>query len=341
MALIVLRALFVMVSVGIAVLIFNSDAMRNAPQWLPWGVLAAMMALPVAVMGIDLIIKRKDLTTITAVYFGLLVGVLLTYVSLLALAPILPPDRDGPLWSKLPVVLGAVLCYICTSLLLQTRDDFRFLIPYVEFARDVRGLRPNVLDATAIVDGRIADLAETGLFQSRFVVPSFVLDELQAQAESSDRAARTRGRRGLDVLSRMRANRRVDIDILPPGDGDDDSMGTDSRVVTMAHRLGGRVVTSDTNVMKVAGLRDVAAISVNDVALALKPSFVPGDMLAVRLVKQGEEPDQGVGYLEDGTMVVVQNGRDQIGRTVQVSVTSTLQTTGGRLVFARPEASRA
>jgi uncharacterized protein YacL len=139
----------------------------------------------------------------------------------------------------------------------------------------------------------------------------------------------------------MRANRRIDIDVIPPGEEDDASMAADSRVVSLARRLGGRVLTADASVVKVAGLRDVAAINVNDVALSLKPTFVPGDALAVRLVKQGEEPDQGVGYLDDGTMVVVQNGRDQIGRTVRVSVTSTLQTTAGRLVFARPEASRA
>jgi uncharacterized protein YacL len=111
-------------------------------------------------------------------------------------------------------------------------------------------------------------------------------------------------------------------------------------VVALAQRLGGRIVTNDATVMKLAGVRAVPAINVNDVAVALKPAFVPGDALTVRLVKQGEEPDQGVGYLDDGTMIVVENGRDQIGRTVHVHVTSTLQTTAGRLVFARPEAAR-
>ena len=336
MALIVLRALFVMVSVGIAVSIFGSDAMRHAPQWLPWGVLAAMIALPLTVMGIDAGIKRKDLTTITAVYFGLLVGVLLTYVSMLALSPILPPDRAGPVWAWLPVILGSVLCYFCTSLLLQTRDDFRFLIPYVEFARDVRGLRPNVLDASAIVDGRIADLAEAGVFESRCVVPSFVLDELQAAAESNDRLKRTRGRRGLDVLARLRENEAIDIDVIAPRQESHDELSTETRVIDLARELGGRVITVDPNAAKLASVRTVPAINVNDVASALKPSFVPGDAVSVRLVKQGEEPDQGVGYLEDGTMVVVENGRDQIGRTVRASVTSTLQTSAGRLVFARP-----
>jgi uncharacterized protein YacL len=248
----------------------------------------------------------------------------------------MPLSQNDPLHSWLPLIVGSVLCYICTSLLMQTRDDFRFLIPYVEFARDVRGLRPNVLDASAIVDGRIADLAEAGVFESRCVVPSFVLDELQAAAESNDRLKRTRGRRGLDVLARLRENEAIDIDVIAPRQESHDELSTETRVIDLARELGGRVITVDPNAAKLASVRTVPAINVNDVASALKPSFVPGDAVSVRLVKQGEEPDQGVGYLEDGTMVVVENGRDQIGRTVRASVTSTLQTSAGRLVFARP-----
>lgn len=337
MALVILRSIFVMVTVGIAVLIVNSEPMRQAPPWAPWAVMAGSVLVPLAVMAVDAVIRRKDLTTITAVYFGLLVGVFLTYVAMLALTPVLPLNPRDSIWTWLPLVLGAVLCYVCTSLLLQTRDDFRFLIPFVEFARDVRGLRPNVLDATSIVDGRLADLAAAGIFESRFVIPSFVLDELQAAADSGDKQRRIRGRRGLDVLARLRANKLVEIDVLTPGDEIDDETTLESRVVAMAKRLGGRIVTTDSNVVKIAGVRSVPAINVNEVALALKPAYVPGDALTVRLVKQGEEPDQGVGYLDDGTMVVVENGRDQIGRVMHVAVTSTLQTTAGRLVFARPE----
>jgi uncharacterized protein YacL len=295
-----------------------------------------MVVLPLTVIGLDGMIRRKDLTTITAVYFGLLIGVFVTYVTLLALQPILPLSPNDPLHSWLPLVLGSVLCYLCTSLLIQTRDDFRFLIPYVEFARDVRGLRPNVLDSTAIVDGRIADLAEAGVFESRFVVPSFVLDELQAAAESNDRQQRTRGRRGLDVLARLRENDAIDIDVITPRQESHDELAMETRVVDLARELGGRVVTIDASAAKLAGVRSVPAINVNDVALALKPTFMPGDAVSVRLVKAGEEPDQGIGYLEDGTMVVVENGREQIGRTVRAHVTSTLQTSAGRLVFARP-----
>jgi uncharacterized protein YacL len=273
---------------------------------------------------------------ITAVYFGLVIGAFLTYVSMLALTPILPIDPNSSFRTWLPLILGSILCYICTSLLLQTRDEFRFILPYVEFARDVRGLRPNVLDTTAIVDGRIADLAEAGVFESRFVVPSFVLDDLQTSAESSDRQRRTRGRRGLDVLARLRANEAIDIDVISPREESHDDVSLETRVIDLARELGGRVITIDASAAKLAGVRSVPAINVNDVAVALKPTFVPGDALSVRLVKQGEEPDQGIGYLEDGTMVVVENGRDRIGSTVRASVTSTLQTSAGRLVFARP-----
>ena len=336
MALLILRAIFVMVSMGIAVLIFNSPAVQASPTWVPWAILTGMVVLPLTVIGLDGMIRRKDLTTITAVYFGLLVGVFVTYVTLLALQPILPLSPNDPLHSWLPLVLGSVLCYLCTSLLIQTRDDFRFLIPYVEFARDVRGLRPNVLDSTAIVDGRIADLAEAGVFESRFVVPSFVLDELQAAAESNDRQQRTRGRRGLDVLARLRENDAIDIDVITPRQESHDELAMETRVVDLARELGGRVVTIDASAAKLAGVRSVPVINVNDVAFALKPTFMPGDAVSVRLVKAGEEPDQGIGYLEDGTMVVVENGREQIGRTVRAHVTSTLQTSAGRLVFARP-----
>lgn len=340
MALIVLRAIFVAVSAGIAVLIVNSAPLREAPQWAPWAVLGGMVALPLAVIGIDAALRRKNLTTITAVYFGLLVGVFLTYVAMLALAPVLPLNRGDFVWQWLPLVLGAVLCYASTSLLLQTRDDFRFIIPFVEFARDVHGRRPNVLDADAIIDGRVADLATAGVFDSRCVVPSFVLDELQEAADSGDRHRRARGRRGLDVLARLRAGKAVEIDVVGPGEGDDESAPAESRVVSMAARLGGRIVTTDANLVKIAGVRSVPALNVNDLALALKPAYVPGDALSVRVVRQGEELDQGVGYLDDGTMVVVEHGRGQIGRTVPVEVTSTLQTSAGRLVFARPEPVR-
>jgi uncharacterized protein YacL len=340
LALLILRAVFFMVAIGIAVLIFTSDGIREAPSWVPWGVLIGMAIVPLVVIGIDTSIKRKDLTVITAVYFGMLVGVFLTYAVIFVLTPIIPAPPRNPVFDWLPLVLGMVLCYICTSLLLQTRSDFRFLIPYVEFARDIQGMRPNVLDASVIVDGRIAELAEAGLFESRFVIPSFVVDELQSASDSADRQRRLRGRRGLDVLNRLRESKAIEIEVLPPDDEVDAEVSDEARTVAMARKLGGRIITNDPNLVKIAALRSIQALNVNDVSVALRPTYVPGDLLTVRLVKPGEEHGQAVGYLDDGTMVVVEAGREQIGRTVAVSVTSTLQRPAGRLVFARPDDHR-
>jgi uncharacterized protein YacL len=299
-----------------------------------------MLALPLTVIGIDSSLRRKDLTVITAVYFGLLVGVFVTYIALLALTPVMPTDQANPLTTWLPPILGMILCYVCTSLLLQTRDDFRFLIPYVEFARDVKGLRPNLLDSSTVIDGRIADLAETGIFQSRFVVPSFVVDELKLAAESADKTRRLRGRRGLDVLERLRSSKTIDIEVLSPADEIDEEATDESRLVSMARNLGGRLVTNDPNLVKIAAVRSVRAVNLNDLTIALRPNHIAGDELSLRLAKPGEEPGQAVGYLDDGTMVVVEAARDQIGRTVRVVVTSTLQTSAGRLVFARQDSQR-
>jgi len=337
MHLVVLRSIFAMVSVGIAVIMFNSEPMKAADEWVPWAVLGVMVVLPVTVIGLDASIKSKNLSVITAVYFGMIVGLFLTYVTMLALAPILPSMSRYPLLTWLQPIVGMVLCYICTSLLLQTMDDFRFLIPYVEFARDVKGMRPVVLDSSVIVDGRVAELAEAGIFESRFVVPSFVVDDLQEAADSTDRQRRARGRRGLDVLEKLRGSESIDLEIVAPVHESAPAASHESRVVELAKQLSGRIVTTDVNLVKVAKVRSVAVINLNDVAVAIKSSFVSGDSVLVRLVRAGEEQGQGVGYLDDGTMVVVEGGREHVGHNISVNVTKTLQTSAGRLVFARPE----
>ena len=335
MALIFLRTLFCMVSLGIAVLIFNSPSVRSAPDWVPWVVLITMIGIPLAAILIDLFIKKKDLTVITSVYFGLLIGVFLTYVAVLALSPLLASFATSPILPWTPLILGMLLCYVSTSVLMQTRNDFRFIIPYVEFARDVRGLRPNVLDASSIVDGRIAELADTGLFQSRFVVPASVMEDLQQDSDAVEKPKRMRGRRGLDVLTRLRNTPTIDVEILGIQELSAQGKSVESEIVELARNLGGRVITNEPTLVKIAGVRGVPALNVNDIAVALRPSYVPGDMIDVKIVKQGEEPSQGVGFLDDGTMVVVEHGREMIGRSTTVSVTSTLQTSAGRLVFAR------
>lgn len=230
------------------------------------------------------------------------------------------------------VILGVITCYFCISLVLQTKDDFRFIIPYVEFAKQIRGNRPAILDTSVIVDGRILDIIETQVMQGVIIVPRFVLDELQLIADSADKLKRARGRRGLEVLQKLQALTSIEIHIE---ERDAEGINVDQKLIDLAHQMQGRVMTNDFNLNKIAELRGVDVININDLAKALKPVVLPGEHMTVKLVKAGESPTQGVGYLEDGTMVVVENGRSHLDHLVDLVVTSTLQTSAGRMIFGR------
>jgi len=234
------------------------------------------------------------------------------------------------------LLIGAATVFACVSFVLQTKDDFRFVIPYVEFAKETKGSRPVLLDTSAIIDGRIADIVETGIIESPMVVPRFILAELQGIADSDDKLKRNRGRRGLDILNRLQTSDKADIKIVDPHvPRVDEASDVDAKLVALAQHLGGRVVTNDFNLNKVARLRGVDVVNINDLSNALKPIVLPGESLTVKIIRPGEEPGQGVGYLEDGTMVVAEQGRDFIGREVVITVTSVLQTSAGRMIFGR------
>ena len=301
----------------------------------------------------DVLVRNKQITTLSALYFGLLLGMLLGNILSTALEPFLfdwqgPPPRAGEVsgldreQSKqrrlvtLLITLGC--CYVCVSTLLQTKDEFRFIIPYVEFSRQIKGARPLVLDTSVIIDGRIADICDTRFVDTKMLVPRFVLQELQSVADSSDKLKRNRGRRGLDMLKRMQGNAKIDLQIheanLPEVR---EATKVDERLVAFAKALGARVVTNDYNLNKIAQLQGVEVINLNELANALKSVALPGEVLSVKLVKPGEPPTQGVGYLEDGTMVVVEQGRPYLGTEVAITVTSVLQTPAGRMIFGRLE----
>jgi uncharacterized protein YacL len=233
------------------------------------------------------------------------------------------------------LILGMVLCYGCVSLLLQTKNDFRFIIPYVEFSKEVKGARPYVLDTSVVIDGRIADVVETKILDSQLIMPRFVLNELQSIADSADRMRRSRGRRGLDILNRLRGSGLIDLQIFDRELPEFAGQTVDLKLVLLAKHLDGKIITNDYNLNKVAKLHGVGVLNLNDLANALKPVFLPGEVVEVRLVKPGEEAGQGIGYLDDGTMVVVEAGRDHLNQNVKITVTSVLQTSAGRMVFGK------
>ncbi len=331
MALLILRVAFICVTAGIATLVFRYNL--DGPDYMPYLVIFGTVLLALGVIAVDVFTPRKRIEVISAVYFGLLVGVMLAYILFLALTPLLPIDNValGPM----QLVLGAITCYACISVLLQTKDDFRFVIPYVEFSRELKGSRPLVLDTSAIIDGRLADLAETNILENQLVMPGFVLAELQAIADSNDRLRRARGRRGLDIVNRLRNESDLEFKLYDRELPEFTDQPVDMKLVFLAKHLEGKLVTGDYNLNKVAKVHNVSVINLNEVAASLRPQFLPGETFVVRIVKAGEGPEQGIGYLDDGTMVVIEGGRHRINATLNVVVTSTLQTQAGRMLFAK------
>jgi len=301
----------------------------NLSAMLVFG-LTALVAI-----GLDAAFRRKNISVVSAVFFGLLVGLLVSVL----LGPVVDMYelQLGPkVCQALKVGIATVTSYLAISIVLQTKDDFRFIIPYIEFAKQRKGGRPLLLDTSVIIDGRIADIAETGFLDSPMIVPRFILYELQGIADSSEKMRRDRGRRGLDILNRLQTTPNVDIRIQ---DTRDEAAGdsVDQRLVNLAAELNGRVVTVDYNLNKVARLAHVEVLNINDLANALKSTVIPGEKLEVTILKPGQEDGQGVGYLDDGTMVVVEDGQNRIGQSTTITVTNVLQKSAGRIIFGSIE----
>jgi uncharacterized protein YacL len=332
--------LFLTISVATDALIFALDNLNKAPQfWL--GLFGAGVCLFICFSAVflDVKSKNKDITTLSAVGFGLMAGLAISSLFWVALEPVaniyLGGENKG-LQKTVQLVITILSCYLAVSLLLQTKDEFRFIIPYVEFSKQLKGAKPLVLDTSVIIDGRIADICDTGIIDTKLIVPRFVLQELQGIADSSDKIRRNRGRRGLDVLKKLQTNTKIELQMhegnLPELR---DVVKVDERLVVLAKALSGRVVTNDFNLNKVAQLQGVEVINLNELSNAMKLVALPGEMLTVKIVKQGDQIGQGIGYLDDGTMIVVEHGRQALGQEVAITVTSVLQTPAGRMIFGR------
>jgi uncharacterized protein YacL len=335
MVLWILRIIFLVAAAGVSVAIIRSSEQTGIKY--PWTVFVMLMVAAAALVVFDILVKRKRIETISCVYFGIVIALFLTYVVGYSMEPLFYGDnmQVKTLKNVIQLAIGLALSYLCISFLIQTRDDFRFIIPFVEFSKEVKGVKPYLLDTSVVIDGRIADLVETNIFDNQLVMPRFVLSELQAIADSSDKLRRSRGRRGLDILNRLRTNAAVDFRIHDREMPDMAGQPVDMKLVLLAKHLQGKVVTGDYNLNKMAKIHGVSVINLNDISNSLKPVFLPGESLDVRIVKPGEELGQGVGYLDDGTMIVVEGGREHLGKTVRISVTSVLQTSAGRMIFGR------
>jgi uncharacterized protein YacL len=300
---------------------------------LPWG--APVNAAIGVVLGAVIIFLETRIRSVPARqaaggFIGVLTGIILAFLVGIPLSKIPMDEGSQAFWQAL-----VFLFFIYLGLMLGWKKGEWFdpLAIFAYFRGTSTRREYKILDTSVIIDGRIADICETGFMDGIMVIPQFVLKELQQVADSADSLKRNRGRRGLDILQKIRKMSGLDVNIseidFP------EVREVDLKIIELAKNLGAKIVTNDFNLNKVAQLRGVQVLNINELANALKPVVLPGEFMRVFILKEGKEYNQGVAYLDDGTMVVVDNARKLIGKNVDVTVTSVLQTTAGKMIFGK------
>ncbi|MCK5451052.1 MAG: PIN domain nuclease [Candidatus Omnitrophica bacterium] len=274
-------------------------------------------------------LERVSIQNLSASAFGLAFGFFMAWLTSLILR--LVPIDEG-VYSSLKIILTLIFCYLGMIIAVKGKDEFNIVIPYVRFSREDRRDQVFLLDTSVIIDGRIAGIFETGFLEGKVVVPRFVLNELHQVADSADDLKRTRGRRGLDMLENIKSIKGMSVVIHE--EGLSEIKEVDAKLVRMAKMLDCPIVTNDFNLNKVARIEGVAILNINDLSNALRPIVFPGEKINVYIKKEGKERNQGIAFMDDGTMIVVENGKKLIGKNIKVSVSSVLQTSAGKMIFA-------
>lgn len=332
------RLIFVALLVVVVTVTVASS--RNVQEFGPttlFGLIIAAVGVGIVVLLLDHLTPNKRLTSVAGVYLGICLGLVaaVAFGALIDTVARAWDILDGPAQlylSLTKIIIGIVLCYLSVSIVLTTKDDFRFIIPYVEFNKQASGISSILLDSSTLIDGRIEALAQAHVLDAPLVVPKFVLEELQKLCDSNDRHKRARGKRGLDLVAHMQENTKIDLRIE---DIDLDGRGVDRMLVELAIKEHMRIATSDTGLQRVANISGIVTINVHEIAIALQPPMFLGESIGVEITRVGEQDGQGIGHLPDGTMVVIDGGAEKIGTHVSGTVSNILQTAGGKIVFAK------
>jgi uncharacterized protein YacL len=335
MTLIVLRIFFMLLAIVAGGTVAAQISHHGAWLGVPWAVWGALIGAGggALVIAIDIGLKGFSLRGLTAATFGLAIGSLIAY---LVGASGLFAAAEADIQQMIKIIAFVFFSYLGMVMALRGKDEFNLLIPYVKFRRVEQPEQVYVVDTSALIDGRIADIATTGFLDGILVIPRFVLKELQQVADSSDPLKRSRGRRGLDILNRLQNTANIEVRIHEEDVAEHPDV--DTKLVHLAKLLAAKVITTDYNLNKVAEIQHVKVLNVNDLAKSVRSMLLPGEDLSIGLVREGREPDQAVGYLPDGTMIVVNKARKLIGQQVPIIVTSSLQTSAGRMIFAELKA---
>jgi uncharacterized protein YacL len=290
--------------------------------------LIAGCSFSVLIIVLEMMMRRVSVRGLSSMVFGLFLGLIMAKIvsNAFFLFPLETVVR-----SLTTIILTLSFCYLGAALGLRGRDEFNLIIPYVRLKKQGEMSDIALLDTSAVIDGRILDICKTSFLEAKLVVPRFILRELQAIADSSDSIKRQRGKRGLEILHAI----QKEINITIHEDDVPDIQEVDAKLVRLAKLLEAKILTVDFNLNRIAELQGVKILNVNELANALKAVVLPGEDLEIKIIKEGKEYNQGIGYLEDGTMVVVENARKAIGKTQSVNVTSVLQTQAGKMIFAK------
>ena len=329
----IVRAFFVLLC---ALMGFQIGDILNIGDFSPYIGVTIGILLGLLIIALELSSQRISIKGLSAAVFGVVFGILFAWLIIGVFKFMMP--MDDALRGVINGLLIVVFAYLGMVMALRGKDEFNIIIPYVKLRREDQREEIIVLDTSVIIDGRIADICHTKFIEGTLVIPRFVLKELQQIADSADPIKRNRGRRGLDMLNKIRKSGHVEVKIheedLP------DIHDVDAKLIKLAKMLSAKVFTNDYNLNKIAELQGVSVLNINELANALKPVLIPGEVMEAKIVKEGKEYNQAVAYLDDGTMVVIDNARHLIGQTAKVIVTSVLQTAAGRMIFAKLESQR-
>lgn len=288
------------------------------------------LCIGLLVVLVDIMLKGFSLRGLSAVTLGIAVGSLIAH--LVSVSPLLEQGDDTRIY-LVRLALFLVCPYLAIMIALRGKDEFNLIIPYVRFVPHEVDVPLVVVDASVLIDGRIARVCEAGFLTSALVIPRFVLNELRTIADSSEPTRQARGRRGLEVLNELRKLKNIDIRITESDLAKRED--ADAKLVFLAQSMRAKLLTTDYNLAKMAEFHGVTWLNLNSLAKSLRPELMLGERLDVELVKPGKEEGQAVGYLEDGSMVVVNGARPHLGKRVQAEIISVLPTAGGKMVFAR------
>jgi uncharacterized protein YacL len=324
MNLLLLRILFV---VGGTIVGYQTMAPKGSLVGIFVGGLSALI-----IIFLEVGLRKVSVRGLSSAVFGLILGLIMAKLvgDAMSLSPLPPATLD-----TIRFTLTLVFCYLGMAMALHGKDEFNVIIPYVRLRRQDQAEEVAVLDTSVIIDGRIVDICKTKFLSGKIIIPRFVLKELQQIADSTDPIKRQRGRRGLEMLHTIQKESGLDITIH---DEDFPEIPeVDAKLVKLAKLLEAKILTVDFNLNRIASIQGIRVLNINELSNALKPVVFPGEEMQVKLIKEGKEYNQAVGYLDDGTMVVVEDARRLIGQEVKVVVTSVLQTQAGRMIFTKLE----